>query len=916
MRKSILFALLYILAVQVAVSQVTVVGKVVSSDNKQPINKVIVSANIGEPVTTGEDGKFELLLPADIKIIEMNFSIEDFQSSMGIEVNGRDWIDLGTIELNYVTNLSGDFIPTILLDVDDDEIGRDENISGLLTATRDVFSSTAAFVFGPARFRIRGYDSENEHTFINLIPMNDLEVGRVQFSAFGGLNDVFRNREAGIGLTPLAFGLGGLSGGSNTDLRASFQRKQVRFTYSLANRSYRNRLMATYSTGLMKNGWAVSMLVSRRWAQEGYVPGTFYDAYSYFLSVDRKFSDKHLLNFVVYGTPNKRGRLTAATEEMYELAGTNYYNPYWGYQNGKKRNSRVSDLHTPIAMLRYDFTPSGDTRVSVAASYQTGKNGRSALDWYNGNDPRPDYYRKLPSYFQDPDLSARVYDQLKGNEEALQINWDRMYEANRNSFFTVENVLGVEGNDVSGRLSNYIVEDRRYDPTLINFNGVMRHNFSDKLTLQGGAQYRYQKNENYRQVLDLLGGEFYVDYDKFAEQELIRNPDAIQNDLNRPNRTLQVGDRFGHDYDAQIRKYGGWAQLNHESRHWDLFLGGELSGTRFWRTGHMRNGKFPDSSFGDSEKFNFTNYTVKGGATYKFSGRTYAYIRGMAGTRAPFFRNAFVSPRTRNQAVEGLENEVIRSAEAGVNFTSPYVKARLVGFYGTFENQVLTRSFYHDDERSFVNFSMTGIDKRHMGIEASAEWTVTPGFTVYGVASVGEYIYTSRPEATITQDNTAQTLDEDLTIYAKNFYIPGTPQQAYSFGLSYRSKDYWSLYLNANYFNNVWIDFNPIRRTAEAVDLVEQDSDQWRRIIDQERTGGAFTLNLSFYKSFLINWFKERTFFAVNLSVNNTFDNQDFVTGGFEQLRFDFEGKDVDRFPSRYFYFPGLSYFVNLSLSF
>jgi hypothetical protein len=50
--------------------------------------------------------------------------------------------------------------------------------------------------------------------------------------------------------------------------------------------------------------------------------------------------------------------------------------------------------------------------------------------------------------------------------------------------------------------------------------------------------------------------------------------------------------------------------------------------------------------------------------------------------------------------------------------------------------------------------------------------------------------------------------------------------------------------------------------------------------------------------------------------VNNAFDNQDFVTGGYEQLRFDFEGKDVNRFPNRHFYFPGLSYFVNLSLRF
>jgi hypothetical protein len=897
-------------------AQTKISGTIISDDSKEPVSNVVISASIGEPVSSNADGKFELSIRSVRSSIELTFAIEDFLEVRSFDLNRKEEVNLGDILLNYSPNRGGDFIPTIILDVDDDDIGRDENISGILSASRDLFSSTAAFVFGPARFRIRGFDSENNIAYLNLIPMNDLEVGRISFSSFGGLNDVLRNREASIGLAPVAYGLGGHAGASNTDLRASFQRKQKKITYSLTNRSYTHRLIGAYSTGLMDNGWAVSLQASRRWANEGYVPGTFYDAFSYFASVDKKFSEKHLLNVVVYGAPNKRGRNTAAIEELYKLAGTNYYNPYWGYQNGKKRNSRVSNLHTPTAMLRYDFTPSDATRISAAASFQSGINGRTALDWYNGNDPRPDYYRRLPSYFEDPVLSERVFDKLEDNEYELQIKWDQLYESNRNSNATIMDVDGIPGNDVTGNLSNYIIEERRYDPTIINFNSVLRHNFSDDLVLNGGIQYRYQKNENFREVKDLLGGEFYVDYDKFAEQDLQDNPDAIQNDLNRPNRILKEGDRFGHDFDANIRKYGAWVQLNQTTRKWDISIGGEGSQSRFWRTGHMRNGRFPDNSFGDSEKFSFTNYTVKGGVTYKFSGRTYLYARAMVGTRAPFFRNAFVSPRTRNQAVNGLENENIRSGEVGVNFSAPYIKARLVGFYGTFENQVLARSFFHDDERSFVNFSMTGIDKRHMGIEASAEWTVTPGFAIQGVASIGEYIYTSRPEATVTQDNNAAVLQDGLTVYAKNFYVSGTPQDAYSLGLSYRSKNYWALYLNANYFSNVWIDFNPVRRTANAVDLVQEDSDMWRGIIDQEKARDAFTLNLSFYKSIPVYWFKERSFLAINLSMNNAFDNQDFVTGGYEQLRFDFEGKDVNRFPNRYFYFPGISYFVNLSLRF
>ncbi|MDX1410027.1 MAG: TonB-dependent receptor, partial [Saprospiraceae bacterium] len=348
----------------------------------------------------------------------------------------------------------------------------------------------------------------------------------------------------------------------------------------------------------------------------------------------------------------------------------------------------------------------------------------------------------------------------------------------------------------------------------------------------------------------------------------------------------------------------------------DFFVAGEVSQTNFWRTGNVRNGKFPDNSFGDSEEQSFFNYGTKAGVTYKLDGRNYFSLGGMYKTRAPYMRNALVSPRTRNQFVADLKEETIMGGEATYRFTAPYFKARLTGYYTQFNDQTLSRSFYHDDERSFVNLSLTGIDKEHVGIEAAAEATVIPGLKVHGVAAVGQYIFKSRPTATISQDNNAALLQENVTVYARNFYVSGTPQSAYTLGWSYNSKHYWSVYLNFNYFDNVWIDFNPVRRTANAVDLVEENSPLWNSILHQEKTPSAFTMNLSVFKSWLIDWFEDNVYFNLSLSVNNMLDNQDFITGGYEQLRFDFEGKDVDRFPSRYYYFSGLNYYLNASIRF
>ena len=863
---------------------------------------------------TDERGYFRLSTEADQEVT-LIFTVDGRIQERTFEISGPGPHDLGIIQLALTVGEEEDEIFTVTLA--DEESGRigDQNISGLLSASRDAFASAAAFVFGPARFRVRGFDAENAEMNLNGVPYNELENGRPVWAYWGGLNDVTRNREAHLGATLVPFGFGGIGGATQLDLRASRQRAQKRVTYSLTNRNYRNRLMGTWSTGMMPGDWAVSISASKRWADEGYIPGTFYDAYGYFLSVDKKLNDKHLLNFVTFGTPSKRGRNGPAIQEMFDIAGTNYYNPYWGYQEGEKRNARVANGFQPIFMLRHDWTMKENTVLTTAASYQTGRYGTSALDWYKANDPRPDYYRRLPSFMDDPDIAAQVRSTMENDENQRQIQWQTLYETNLNSMDTIFDANGIPGNEMIGRRSHYIIEERRYDSDKFNLSTNLQQVINDRVSLYAGANYRWYHGETFKTVDDLLGGEFYVDWNNFAERDSPNDPIALQNDLNIPNRILSEGDVFGYSYDVEIRNFGGWVQTQLTLPKFDVLVGGNLSYTKFWRDGNFRNGQFPESSFGESEKFDFTNYGAKLGLTYKIDGRNYVYANGMYMTRAPFFRNSFVSPRTRNQAVPDLKSETIRGGEFGYTLRAPRFKARLTGFYTEFLDQTITRSFFHDDERSFVNFSQTNIDKQHVGVEGFVDVNIGTGLSATAVASVGQYLISSRPTATVTQDNNAEVLDE-ITIYSKNFYVSGTPQSVYTFGLRYQSKDYWTVYLNFNYLDRLWIDYNPVRRTAQGVDLVEENSPLWDAIINQEQGPSEYTVNASIFKSFAIDWFKERTYLRVNFSINNLLDNQDYQTGGFEQLRYNFENKDPNTFPAKYYYFQGLNYYFNVSFSF
>ncbi len=876
-----------------------------------PIAGVSVSVDgTNVSVLTADDGTFVLSGIKDPNATLVLFKEGYVSYRMEVYFGDETEKDFGKVIMGDAERDDED-IPTVTLsDSDLDAEGQYDNVSGLLTASRDVFTNATAFNFSVARFRPRGLDGSHNPVLLNGVQMNDLETGFAYWGAWGGLNDVFRNRSSAVGLSPTDFAFGGLNGAMHIDIGAGSQWKQLRASYASSNRSYDHRLMATYSTGTMEDGTSISLSASRRWAQEGYVEGTFYDAYSYFFSIERKFNDSHSFSATLFGAPNKRGKQSASITELYELAGTNYYNPYWGYQEGEKRNSRVGNSHQPVGILQHKWKIADDMSLNTSFGFQFGRNGGTALDWTNARDPRPDYYRYLPSWAENEEIAQELYDAMKGNDDLLQLDWNYMYQANydESSYFEQEDANGIAGNTVTGHRAKYIVEERRYDKKkadlALNFNKI----FSDKFIMNAGFNFQMQTGHNHKRLVDLLGGDFFIDVDRFTERDFPDNEAALQNDLNTPNRVIREGDVFGFSYNPNIRKTQLWTQGQFSFSKIDAFIAAEVSNTRFWRTGNYVNGRFPDSSFGDSEKQSFFNYNVKGGLTYKINGRNFLFANGLYGTRAPSFRNAYVSPRTRDELAPGLTDEKIMSGEAGYMLKSPAVKARASAYFTRMLDGVRTLSFYHDVEQAFVNYTLNDIDKQHFGVELAVETKIFAGLSANAVASIGQYTYTNRPTAKITQDNSSEVLVSDRTIYQKNFYIPGTPQRAYSVGLRYNSSKFWFATVSFNVFDERYLDFNPDRRTSAAVDPIEYGTADWNEAIDQERLDLEYTLDFFGGKSFKI---KNDYFIYLNVGVSNILNNRDFATGGYEQLRF--EGTDIDRFPNRYYFAYGVNYFASIT---
>jgi hypothetical protein len=825
------------------------------------------------------------------------------------------WGQTDTTRIGSIEDSLNDNTPVFISNLDDDNTGG--NISGLLQSSRDVFAATAGFNFFAARFRIRGYNGDKTTIFVNGVPTGDAITGFSQFFKWGGLNDVTRYAETKQWLTSNPHHFGGIGGYSNIDISATSLRKGWRVSYANTNRAYRQRLMVTFGTGMQKNGWAFAFSASSRYSREGYVEGTYYNNASYYAAAKKQINKKHSLNFSVLGAPRERGRSNIFAQEIYDLTGNNYHNTNWGWQtlpsgDSLKRNANIAKEHVPIITMNHEWNIDDKTILKTSILTSFGKRGRERLNWYDAQDPRPDYYRYLPSYYEDINdkANAAIYRNgwASGNTDFTQINWDHLYRANDNNLYELQDADGVAGNNVKGKRSKYIMETQWSNEVSLAFASVLNKTY-EKMNLTAGVYYQMQRNHVYKTMSDLLGGDYWVDVDQFAEQDFL-DPAAAQNNVDTPNRTIRVGDDFGWNYYMHNHEATGFAQIEFKLDKIDWYGAVELSDQFFWREGVYKNGRFADNSQGKSEVFNFINYAAKAGITYKISGRQFLTANAAYLTEAPTTRNVFISPRTRDFTVDNPVNETIYTGDVSYLLRYPKLKLRATYYYTERKNAVWSRSFYHDEYRSLVNFVMEDVNYFHQGLELGVDGQIIGGLSANGVLAWGQHLYNSTPTASVYRDNSAELIDEDKTIYLQNYKIGGMPQSAASIGLKYSGKKYWFAGINFNYFMDIYLDPSPDRRTAEAVATFVESDPQWNQALDQTRLDNGYSLNLIGGKS----WKMGDYYLSLFGNITNVTNNRSFITGGFEQLRYD--KSNLEKFPPRIGYMMGINYFISATLRF
>ncbi|AXT18812.1 carboxypeptidase-like regulatory domain-containing protein [Flavobacteriaceae bacterium AU392] len=944
-RHIVVFLLGLVSTFSISAQRPLIKGSIKDASSHKPISEAtVIIENTYFSIQTNVFGEFVFLYGIPLGEQILKISKEGYVTKRyPIVVNKGRTINLTDITLEYdLSDQSNSFILTLSDDELNSEDGFIDNISGLLQSSRDVFLNAAAFDFSTTFFRPRGLDNANGKILINGVEMNKQFNGRPQWSNWGGLNDVLRNQEFTMGFSANEYNFGDIAGTTNIIMRATKYRKGGRFSSAGANRSYQGRLMASYNSGILKKGWAYSVLISRRFGEQGFIEGTLYDANSFFASVEKQINNKHSLNFLGIYAKNRRGRSTALTDELFELKGRDY-NPFWGIQDGEVRNTRVREIEEPIFMLSHFWETSSKTTLNTNISYQFGKIGNTRVDSggaqlftdQNGDEaffggarnPNPSYYQNLPSFFlQDSNPSPLDFQNAFLAEQQLindgQFDFETLYRSN-----TIQSKAGNN--------ATFIIQEDRNDDIQLSVNSILNSKLTDQVILNASVNYRKLKSENFANVKDLLGSTGYLDVDNFVEDDInITLGDIAQSDLRNRNRIVTKGDRYKYNYKIDANVLNVFIQAQFKYNKIDFYLGMSMSQTDYQRNGLFENGNFPgNTSFGKSEKLNFFDFGVKTGVTYKLSGQHVLNFNGGYVTKAPIIRNSFSNARQNNNIVTGLVSEKIQSFDTSYLFRSPTIKARLTGYYVEFKDGTDVSFFFTEDLAglgiqgdAFVQEVLTNIERQNVGLELGVESQITPTIKLKAVAAFGQNIYNNNPNLYLTSDDFKGELRfGDGKTNLKNLHVAGGPERAYQLGFEYRDPDFWNIGVTTNYFSNAYIDPSALARSQnfildfDGLPINNFDEDIAKNLLKQEELNEYMLVNITGGKS----WRLGNYFIGFFATINNVL-NEEYRTGGFEQSRlanYTRLQEDQSRingpiFGNRYFFGNGTTYYINVYLRF
>lgn len=710
----------------------------VTDENGEPMVGAIVTVpGTKTGTSTDVDGRFTLRVPDKTKALKISYV-----GYKPVEVRASG--DMGTIRLDTDTKMLQDVVvtqskartretPIAMSELSGVQIEAklgNKEFPEVLKMTPGVWATPEGGGYGDAKINMRGFKAPNVAVLVNGIPMNDMEWGGIYWSNFAGLSGVTTNLQTQRGLGAAIISSPSIGGTVSITTRGLDAKKGGSIWYGMGNDNM-NDIGFSVSTGLMKNGWAISVLGSRKWG-DGYIQGTEFEAWNYFVNVSKRINDNHQLSLTAFGAPqwhNQRNMVYGTlsienwqkAKEFMNGESMYRYNPSYGFDNeGRQRTAYRNQYHKPIISLNhiwqinYRSSLSTALYVSLASGGGYGGQGRTS-EWRNKW--RGAYNGAITTDFRRPD-GTFDYGAIQDINAASETG-SMMVMAK-----------SVNSHEWYGLVSTYKNE-------LI----------PNKLNLTGGIDVRYYVGHHKNVINDLYSGAYYMDDTdrknvKVANNAAAANPDWVY-------EKLGIGDVVYRNYNGYTHQEGIYGQAEYKLLDGAIttLLAGSLNVTSY----RKKDMFYYDEEHGTTPWKAFLGGTIKGGANWNIDRHNNVFVNGGYISKAPFLsRGVFLNPETSNAMNPKPKNEKIGSVELGYGFSSPKFSLTVNGYYTKWmdrcDRDTQKRGQMSGDDGNYYSLSLENVSAQHIGVELDFAYKPVKWFELQGMFSIGNWTWTNNPK--------------------------------------------------------------------------------------------------------------------------------------------------------------------------
>ncbi|MDA3929114.1 MAG: carboxypeptidase-like regulatory domain-containing protein [Prolixibacteraceae bacterium] len=818
-------------------AQYSVKGVVVDKDSKESlIGATVVLKGTTKGTVTNIDGSFLLSkLPIGNQTLlvsyigydpkEIEVANDGSQSTVSIPTIELKSNAIGLNEIRVLANIAIDRqTPIAVTNIKpmqiEEKLGTQE-FPEILKSSPGVYATKRGGGFGDAEVRIRGFGSNNVAVLINGMPVNGMEDDKVYWSNWAGLSDVTRTMQVQRGIGASKIAVPSVGGTINVITKTTDAKSGGSVFYNTGNGNYQ-KMGVTLSTGLTEKNWALSMSFSKT-TGNGYVDGTGFEGYSYFLNVAKRLNDKHQLSLTVFGAPqehNKRyGYMSLSDLDKYGVK----YNSSWGYLNGQVYSNSTNFYNKPVAILNHYFDINESTYLSssIYASYGVGGGG----------------------YTTENDVT------LKYNESG-QIEWDQAVADNKE--FAAKGAGGGMYFQNSYNNHSWFGALSTLKKTIGSFDYL------------AGMDLRYYYGEHWQQADDLFGADFIIDK---------RNRDAV----NLYNGVARKGDVIYYDNDGEVMWEGVFVQAEYSQDKLTAFASATLSNRSYRRIdfgqyfsdevkaqidsdpdyaksmedklqGYMSSHDY--NTIQESEAYtvdqvsvwrNFFAFSGKAGANYNIDSHHNIFVNGGYMERQPIFSTVFQN--YKNLINPSAVNEKVTSTEIGYGFRSQYFTANANAYFTLWNDKTTTGNVVDitsdlPDARLF--FNIEGVNARHMGLEFDFVAEPIEKLEINGMISLGDWVWNNNVD-TVEIFKDQVLVDTYDALYLKGVHVADAAQTSASIGVNYEILPGLKLGTDLMYFDRLFADFNLDTRTKP-----ENEG------LDAERIPAFFLMDMNMYYRFKI----------------------------------------------------------------